>query len=266
MSLLRFFVDAPLEGRSGTIELSEEESRHAISVMRLDVGDSLTVFDGHGYEATAKIDEAKKKKTVVSFETAIHRPRVPVVATTLYVALPRAGGADDLLRSAIELGASRIVPITTRRGVYRPERKDAAERAERMHKIALAAMKQSGRNLLPTFGEPEAIESIALPPGGIGVFGAVDSAAARTLLHLGGAEHRWPGAIAIVVGPEGGLDEIEETSLSARGFTPVTLGPQVLRVENAVAAFLAFFAGIPADGVQSATDVGRRESPKDDSR
>lgn len=250
MSLLRFFVDEPLRGRSGTVELSEEEARHAVSVMRLDVGDRLTLFDGRGFEATATIREVFKKRAIVAVDEVFERPRMPSVATTLYVALPRAGGADDLLRSAIELGVTRIVPITTRRGVYRPERKDAAERAARMHKIALAAMKQSGRNVFPTFGDPESIESISVPYAGGGVFGSVDPSAARTLLDLGGTDRKWPAAVAIVVGPEGGLDEIEETSLTRRGFTPVTLGPQVLRVENAVSAFLAFFSGLSAGHVR----------------
>jgi 16S rRNA (uracil1498-N3)-methyltransferase len=253
VSLLRFFIDEPLRGRSGNVELADEEARHAVSVMRLDVGDRLTLFDGRGFEASGTILEAVKKRAIISVDEVFERPRMPFVATTLYVALPRAGGADDLLRSAIEFGVTRIVPITTRRSVYRPERKDVGERAARMRKIALAAMKQSGRNVFPTFGDPESIENISFPKDGCGVFGSVDPSAARALLDLGGIERQWPASVAIAVGPEGGLDEIEETSLTGRGFTPVTLGPRVLRVENAVAAFLAFFSGLPAVNVRPAS-------------
>lgn len=244
MSTPRFFVRDALTGRGGDIALDEEEARHLTAVFRAVPGDAVTVFDGRGHEAPATVVMAKKDKATVTLTGAPSLcPRMPAIAVDLFVALPRSGGADDVLRTAVEAGARSITPISTERSVYRADKKDPEDRARRLEKIALAAMKQSGRNVFPEFGAPIDLSDVPAP-GKLGVFGALRPEA-RPLRDVEAERGGLPDRVSVIIGPEGGLSDGEERSLMARGFLPVILTPQILRVETAVTAFLAAFALVP---------------------
>ena len=244
----RFFADIVLADRPALVVLADDEALHLRAVLRHVKGDRVRVFDGRGYECQATVREAGKKQVELELGPPQFRPRVPAVRTRIAVALPRAGAADDVLKSAVEAGAASIMPLTTERSVHRPERKSAAERLERDRRIALAAMKQCGRNLAPEFGMPVAIGNLACAPGEVGVYGSPADDAVDILAlerRFGG----FPARVLAVVGPEGGLTAAEESGLRERGFLPVRPAPQILRVETAVVVLLGIFGAVPEDRV-----------------
>ena len=234
-----------------TVELEADEARHARDALRKRVGDHVVLFDGLGHEATAEVCAVSKRGVEVVVDDVRHVPRVPAVTIEVIVGLPRAGAADDVVKRAIEAGASRIIPLVSRRSVHRPEKKARSGRSrdDRFRRLAVAAMKQCGRNVMPTLDAPVALDDLELD-GAWGCFGSPYVNDGEP--NIGAVEAAlvpFPARVRCVIGPEGGLAPEEEATLVARGFEAVGVGLQVLRVETAVIAFVTRFAAIPSENV-----------------
>jgi 16S rRNA (uracil1498-N3)-methyltransferase len=143
-----------------------------------------------------------------------------------------------VLEKAVELGAHRIVPLRTERGVVaaRPGRES------RWRTLLVSALKQSGRALLPELAPAADLAALlAEEPGGPLLFGAVpgEAAAVAWTELLAPAPRPLPPTLTLLVGPEGGWTPAERAAMAAHGARAVGLGPHVLRTETAAVAGLA---------------------------
>ncbi len=235
-------IYCPVALAAGTaLELPAEAARHA-QVLRLQPGDALTLFDGHGGEWPATVLHMGRSAVQVQLQEHAARERELALAITLAVAMPANDRMDALVEKATELGAVAIQPLVAERSVLRLAGERAARRQAHWQAIAVAACEQCGRNRVPTLHPVQALAGwlAGLPP----------AAAGDTRLVLGwrdampwalGAAH--PGASATLLsGPEGGFTGVEEDGARARGFTCVSLGPRVLRADTAPLAALAALA------------------------
>ncbi len=231
-----FHLAPPWPAPGAEATLSAAESRHALRVLRLRAGDALRVIDGAGREAEAVALGVRGGRLRVRVGTPGDCPAEANLAGRVALPLMRsAARLDWAIEKATELGAAAFE-------VYRADRslkalaRGGEGRIERWERVALAAMKQSGRALAP-------------PVRAHADLGAV--LAAWPDAHLLAADARgaalpsraWlarpPGERLLLVGPEGGWSEGEERLLETRGATRVSLGPRRLRVETAVAALCA---------------------------
>ena len=220
-----------LTGR--TVELDAHAAHHATRVLRLDVGDALTLFDGTGGEYQATLVRADKRGATVRIDRFLPIERESPLALTLAQAIAASDAMDSALRKATELGIAAIQPLITARSAPLPEGERGEKRVAHWRQVAAAAAEQSGRNRIPEIAAPRAFaEWLAAWPG-TGVVLLPD--ASRPLE----ANISPLAPFAIVIGPEGGLDAREGAAATARGFTPVRLGPRVLRVDTAVTAAIA---------------------------
>ena len=223
--------------RAGRMTLPREAAQYVARVLRRGEGDLLTLFDGSlGIEAGARIVSVGEAGVVVE----VGPPGAAQIPggreITLVQALGKGDKMDAIVRDATELGATRIVPVETRRAVARAGGRGEAKVA-RWRAIAIEAARQSGRGDTPEVTAIGSLESagrevlagarLVLVPAAVEPAGARLQAALREGL-----------SIAIVVGPEGGLDEAEILSLAEAGWSPVSLGPRVLRTETVAAAVL----------------------------
>jgi 16S rRNA (uracil1498-N3)-methyltransferase len=243
MRFERFFLrEGDLEP-GARVRLDDEESRHIGAVLRKAEGGTVTLFNGDGREARARVLSKERRGVPLEILEVLDKNRRPPRDLELVVALPRGGAADDVVRRALETGASRITPLLAARSVHRPDRKKDAKRRERFERLAIAVMKLSGRNdfphlddacevaKLPAFGEGEAyLGSTRIGPPHLG-----------TLL----AQNPPGDRVRFVVGPEGGFSADERRALEASGHRSVSLGSMVLRVETAVAVAVATLAAWP---------------------
>ena len=234
MQRRRLYVQAfPEAGQD--VELDEAESGHAIRVLRLVEGQPVVLLDGRGGCADAVVAEAgagRRRHGVVRCRigSLVCHPR-PSPEMALYVAPPRGRGMGQIVRQAIELGVTRIVPILCRYGVSRPRH----ARTDSWEQDAVAALKQSGNPWLPVV-EPSCDFAAALECcRGTVFYGAVP----RHPGSADGGELRG-NAFAVWIGPEGGFHEDELTALCQHGGAPVCVGPHILRVETAVCAVLSW--------------------------
>ena len=233
MRLTRVYVDAPVAAGKRLV-VAGSAANHITRVLRLRNGDALTVFDGSGGEFGARIEEFRKDSVLVSVKD--HRPldRESPLPLTLAQGISRGERMDWIIQKATELGTSRIVPLFTKRSVVRLDDKQADRKLQHWRAIAISACEQCGRNRIP---------ELAAPVDFFEVLPADSSGATRILLSPTGDLRiddlqDVAKGITVLIGPEGGLEDVEQEAAIAAGFKAVRLGPRVLRTETAAIAAL----------------------------
>ena len=226
----RLHVAEPL-ATGARLALPAGAARH-VQVLRLQPGDTLTLFDGRGgeYEATVTHMGRSDVQVEVGTHRAVEAESTPAVH--LAAVMPANERMDWLVEKAAELGAASIQPLVGERSVLRLAGERAQKKQAHWQAIAIAACEQCGRNRVPTVHpvQPLAAWIAGAAPGlvlslraGTQPLGAIRAGESVTLLS----------------GPEGGLSPAEEDAALARGWRPVHLGPRVLRAETAPLAALA---------------------------
>jgi 16S rRNA (uracil1498-N3)-methyltransferase len=233
MRLTRVFVDEALSvGQRLTVDGGA--GNHVARVLRLRVGDVLTLFDGHGGEYSGRIEQMHRDTVHVSVLEHRDEERESPFHLTLAQGISRGERMDWVVQKATELGVARIAPIFTERSVVQLDERQAAKKVQHWRAIAIAACEQSGRNRVPEILAP------------VGLYAMLENGMARgaALLLSPGAALRVvdiPAAhsgATVLIGPEGGLAEVEQETALRAGFTPVRLGPRVLRTETAAVCAL----------------------------
>lgn len=241
MSTERRLHAPQLPSEGGELRLGKEAAHHA-AVLRLAVGDELTLFDGEGMRAAAVLLELGKDalRLRVSTPTRVVREGAP---TLLIQGLPRGGKLDDLVRAATELGVDEIRLAVTDHSMARADDERADKRRERLERVVREAARQSERDGLPVLGAAAPLERTlaGLPEGAIGL-----AFCGRSGAPLGRLDPARP--VVAVIGPEGGLSTRELELLDRHGFTRVSLGSTILRVETAVVAAISAVAQARRDG------------------
>lgn len=205
--------------------LTENDSRHAVKTLRLNVGEAIFVTDGHGNRYSAVITQADPRRcTFRIIDTQITSPR----SFSIRICVAPTKNIDRIewfIEKAVEIGIERISFFFgqhSERRVLKPER---------LEKIAVAAMKQSLQSYLPILDE-------AVP---FGELLKTIPEQQRFIAHL--PTNELPvnlvkcvtpaGQYAVLIGPEGDFSEKEIQQAVAAGFQMVTLGPNRLRTETA---------------------------------
>ena len=198
------------------MRLPEGEARHVLKVLRGRDGDPLEVVDADGRLFLAELgpgDEARVLEVLEGYEE---------VGLSLYQAVPKGGRMDLVVEKATEVGATRIVPLLTKRGLVRPG--DA--KVGRWRRVAEAAARQSLRMVVPEVTQPVSFSEAVREAGGEGV-----------LLHnepdLAPLEALVSAPASLFVGPEGGWSEEELQAAEEAGLALAQLGPYRLRSETA---------------------------------
>lgn len=228
-----FCPELPDEGAGVT--LPDGASRHVVKVLRMGTGDALRLFDGRGREHDATIVEAAGRRARVTLLAAREPAAESPLKVSLLQAVSRGERMDLVVQKTTELGVTGIQPVFTRRSVVRLEGDRARRRVEHWRGVAIAACEQCGRASLPDVRPPRKLED-ALDACGPGVNRLLLDASAETALtaaRVTGEE------IALLTGPEGGLTATERQAAIESGFTPVSLGPRVMRTETAAVVAVA---------------------------
>ncbi|QQR91606.1 MAG: 16S rRNA (uracil(1498)-N(3))-methyltransferase [Myxococcales bacterium] len=235
----RFYLPL-LPEAAATFIADTELSRH-MKVLRLKVGDQLYLFDQSGKQATATIEQSLHDRYVLRILEIKCGPMAVEHELVLVQCLPKGSKLDTNVRMATEIGVSKIILAISERTVSRPDSGRAGAKLKRLERIAEEAARQSARRSVPELVGPLPLLDIAdeLPEEG------------RRLVFWEccelGLDTLWPASqtvqkASVVIGPEGGLGEMEIEGLEAMGFSQVGLGPTILRVETAVPVILALVA------------------------
>jgi 16S rRNA (uracil1498-N3)-methyltransferase len=211
--------------------LSDPDRHHLSRVLRLRPREVVTASDGAGgWRPCLFGTEGTLEPTGEAFHEAPPRPTV-----TVGFALTKGDRPEWTVQKLAEAGVDRIVPMVTARTVVRWDTDKAPRQVARLQAVAHAAAMQSRRVWLPEVAELasfEAVMSAAVASGGNGPLAMADPGGAPPSL-----EHP-----TLLVGPEGGWDDVELAS----GLARVTLGPTVLRAETAAMAAGLLLCGLRA--------------------
>jgi 16S rRNA (uracil1498-N3)-methyltransferase len=219
--------------RAGQPLLVTGDDYHYLArVRRIATGDTVRLMDAAGSRWEARVGTITDESLEVVPLAAAEEPADDPVFVTVYQAIPKGRRFDDAIRLLVQAGAGRIVPILTERTVVPQEA--TAKRSDRWERVAREAMQQSGAERPVEIGAAMPLSALRAASGAESLFLHTRPLAQHTLHRYLG---RAPGAVEIVVGPEGGFSDSETSVLQEAGFNPLWLGRRVLRSENA-----AFFA------------------------
>lgn len=227
----RFYFSGRIEGGAGSLE--GDQAHHAAHVMRCRPGDQLTLFDGCGKEFLAKVTEIDKRS--LRFSILEFKPELPPLSPLIQVAacLPKGDRQKFMLEKLVELGVDKFVPLKSKRSVSLA----SPNAIQRFQKSIIEATKQCGRRSLMLLSEGlTVLELIANCHSHSSMKLLADPYAANSLttFQLGTVS-----SVIVAVGPEGGFEEQEISSLLAEGWQPVRIGTSILRVETAAIAAAA---------------------------
>jgi 16S rRNA (uracil1498-N3)-methyltransferase len=219
---------------AGSVEIPRDEARHAFDVRRLGADDTITLFDGHGTLATARITGERARHgdrlvEVVTRETA--PPLAPEV--TVAFAVPKGDRLSTLLDGATQAGASRLVPLECARSVVDADKLD---RGERWNRILAEATKVAKRAWMPELVGGGPLAEVARAELARGAAVAVAHTSGAVPIGAWTVTLAPDAARSVFIGPEGGFDDAEIAALRALGATVVSLGPCVMRIEMAAIA------------------------------
>lgn len=224
-------VVSPVEFDGGEIDVTGPAYQHLFRAKRLRVGEEIRVVDGEGRARRGVVARVDRQRGVVALAGALPT-REPELRLELLVAPPRPERAAWLVEKVTELGAAAVRFVWTDR-TARDERSFGAHQILRLHRIAVAAVEQCGRSVVPEVSGPhplaELLEREGEPPRGV-VLDVHDGEPAD-LDEVVGA-----GRLEVLIGPEGGWTGAEREAFGRRRLASWSLGPRVLRVETAAVA------------------------------
>lgn len=234
----RFFADET-GIQNGTACLSAEDSRHALRVLRLDVGDEIELVcePEHYLAGIAAIEDGI---VTVAIRGEL-RPTEAKTQVTLYQGLPKADKMELIAQKTTELGIYAIRPVAMERCVVKLEGKDAGKKIERWQKIAREAVKQCARTAVPEVLEVKRLAQLQEELAQLDLLivpweEARDGSIRDALAPFEGKEDL---RVGILIGPEGGISQKEAGWLAENANAKlVTLGPRILRTETAGLAAL----------------------------
>lgn len=234
----RFFCPIPLKAHE-VVALPPDVAHYATRVLRLKDGAEITLFNGHGgqFDATLRV-AGKAADALVGEYHAIEAELEGHI--TLIQGLPSGDKMDWIVEKAVELGASRLIPVTARRSVVQLNAERRAKRHSHWQRVAQSASEQCGRNRIMQVEEPVSLEAC---------LSAADSDC-PLLLCYPEAQQGLQQAIAntsklaILIGPEGGWSPEEQQLAMRHNATPVRFGARVLRTETAGLALIAAISAL----------------------
>lgn len=229
----RFFIDYVPEE---TAVLTGADGKHIAKSLRMHPGENLILCDSIGTDYHCEIDRIDGETVTVRILNFCRSVNEPSVYATLYQAFPKADKMDTVVQKAVELGVSRIVPVTTARCISRPDTKAARKKGERWQKIAEEAAKQSGRGVIPQVAAPMEFQGAVLEAAQEGITLFFYEGGGESIASLVQPQDR---SVSIFIGPEGGFTEEEVAFAKENGARVTTLGPRILRTETAPIAALA---------------------------
>lgn len=232
MRIPRIFTEQTL---IADMELALEPgpSQHLARVLRMGQGDELQLFNGSGLEYRARIMAADKRQVTVMLQAALPGLAESPLRIHLGIGISRGERMDLVVQKATELGVATISPLYTERTEVRLRGEREARKQQHWRQVIVSACEQCGRSIIPTVHEPAGLTRwLASADGERRLVLHHRASAART-----GAEA--PASVSLLVGPEGGLSDLEIAAAESAGFESLALGPRVLRTETAPLAALA---------------------------
>lgn len=237
----RFPIDKDrISGNKAVI--TGQDQRHIVKVLRLGPGDDITLFDIDSNEYQGKISTVSKTEIVVDIIKKTKVNRESPLNIQLFQGIPKGDKMDYIVEKATELGVTSITPLITERVQFKSK-----SRQKRWEKIAIEASKQCGRTVPTVIRDILEFKKALL---------SHNDNSLKIILHVNTelsmksylkSTLQMPQNIILFIGPEGGFAEKEVLLAKEMGFTPLGLGPRVLRTETTSVSVLSIIQFLYGD-------------------
>lgn len=241
----KFFVEDN-QIRNETIDIIGDDVNHIVNVLRLKKDDVLLVCNKDtGITYQTKIEHVLKEKVECKMIEKVADNVESKVEVTIFQGLPKAEKMEYIIQKSTELGVKTIVPVALKRCIVKLDGKDSAKKIQRWQKIAEVAAKQSGRNRIPNIENVMEAKKLEEHIIDFDLFlVAYEEEKSVTLKQeLQKVKQSYIEKenfkIAVLIGPEGGLEKEEVEHLKEKGAKVITLGNRILRTETAPIAVLS---------------------------
>lgn len=214
------------------IELDDNTHRHVARVLRLAVGDALTLFNGDGFDYVGEIGFCDRRSTRVRILSREAPGNESPLHLTLFAALLKGEAMDRVMQKAVELGVSRIVPVVAARSEALPAGERRDKKLAHWQGVIIASAMQCGRAVLPALDEITPLAAVLDAADGL-----------RWIF----SPHHAPTAdapasadrLGLLIGPEGGFTPDEVAVAQSAGWFIQRLGPRILRADTAATVAIA---------------------------
>jgi len=238
MSPLRVWIDPEQTAQLAKPEvtLPPDESAHLVRSLRARLGDAVTLLNGEGLVLDGTLTQIDPSHAVVTIKQR-QQTLPPAVKIILVQAMTKAGTMDDLIRTACETGASTILPLETAHGEVKLDAARAQSKLKRWQQQTIEACKQSGNPWRTQVHAPQTFKHWIrqLPPKTekeLRLTGSLE----KDAVAVAKIDFQKIEQVTWLIGPEGDFSAEELDAARQAQFLPVSLGPTVLRAENAALA------------------------------
>lgn len=237
----RFFVEAGfINTVDDNITITGQDVNHIRNVLRLREGNEILVSDGNGTDYQCEICSVDSDQVICKITDVFRNAAELPVKITLFQGMPKADKMELIIQKAVELGASEIVPVITKRTVVKIDDKKSSKKIERFNGIAESAGKQSGRGIVPEVKEFMTFKQ-ALSYAKELEMNIIPYEEAKGMEYSREVISSIKGckSLGIFIGPEGGFAKEEVEAAETIGAKTITLGNRILRTETAGLAVLS---------------------------
>lgn len=243
MANLRFYTDSPL-AVNAEVQLPDSAAAHATRALRLNVGDSATLFNGDGFDYDCVISSIKKNAVNATVTGSKKINNESPLDITLLQGISSGDRMDFTIQKAVELGVKLIQPISSQRSVVKLSYDRAAKRVEHWQNVAISACEQSGRAFVPKVLAPLSLEAwLAQNPYDNTTRILLNPVGAKSLSEI----QKPAAAIELLIGAEGGLSSGEIELACSQHFQSIVLGPRILRTETAALTAISVMQSLWGD-------------------
>lgn len=231
----KFFVKAN-QIKENKINIEGEDVNHIKNVLRLNISDKINICDSDNsknYECEITNINSKKIECIILNE--LKNSSEGNVELHIYQGLPKSDKMEFVIQKGTELGVSKFIPVNFKRCIVKISKKDELKKIDRWNKISEVAAKQCGRDIIPIVTNIENINTLCEKIKKYDIVlvayeNEKENYIKNELMHLKKDKKQYK--IAVVIGPEGGIDEEEIDKLEKSGAKIVTLGKRILRTET----------------------------------
>lgn len=239
---IRIYQPIPLTINT-SVQLDTPAAHHVARVLRAHIGDELTLFNGQGGEYAGSITHIDKKTVTVALVQYSDKNTESPLDLCLVQGISRGEKMDYTIQKAVELGVKQIIPLLTERCNVKLDAQRREKRWQHWQSIIISACEQSGRNFIPDIAAPMTYDKFLKQASADWKF-VLAPHAENKLSTLAIPNHS---RVLLLIGPEGGLSDVEITQAIEHQFISLNLGPRVLRTETAAVAAIAALQCVVGD-------------------
>ncbi len=243
----KFFVNNE-QINGDNVYIIGDDINHIKNVLRMKIGDTFNICSNENLENyIVKIESFENKEIMCKIQRKIETTTESNVKVHIYQGLPKADKMELIIQKSVELGVQKITPVEMTRCVVKLDDKDKVKKLNRWQKIAEVAAKQCGRDIIPEICNIKNIKEI------VGEFSNYDITLLcyeneknvflkSVLKNLSTSDNLKKGKdlkVAVIIGPEGGIDISEVEFMEQSGAKVVSLGNRILRTETVCLSLLS---------------------------